>query len=255
MAGFAAARLVGKESKTRRIVLDALSMVALASLSALVLDGVALVVAWGLQAAALAEAAGRTKDRVATIGSLGFLSLALGHVLVLEAPPQALAYGAHHLSAAAIGLGVVAATAFQLLGAGAVSEERERATLAGLAAAALVYLCSVAIVTPFQAGPDAPATGLALGVHQQGQVLLSVFWAACGFAALWLGLRRDRRPLRLAGFALLALAVAKVFLFDLTALASIYRVLSLVALGLLLLTAGFVYQRLRAATRVSVPRS
>jgi uncharacterized membrane protein len=66
---------------------------------------------------------------------------------------------------------------------------------------------------------------------------------------LWLGLRRDQRALRLAGFGLLSLAVGKVFVYDLSRLASIYRVLSLVALGLLLLLAAFAYQRIRAAER------
>ncbi len=60
-----------------------------------------------------------------------------------------------------------------------------------------------------------------------------------------MGLRGRRRELLLAGFALLALGVAKVFAFDLTALGSIYRVLSCVALGLLLFVAAFAYQRMR----------
>ena len=76
-------------------------------------------------------------------------------------------------------------------------------------------------------------------------MLLSAFWSVCGLGSLWLGLRRNRRELRLAGFALLLLAVAKVFLFDLSALGSVYRVASFVALGVLLLTAAFAYQRMR----------
>jgi uncharacterized membrane protein len=41
------------------------------------------------------------------------------------------------------------------------------------------------------------------------------------------------------------LTVAKVFLYDLSALTSLYRVVSLIALGLLLLVGAFAYQRLR----------
>ncbi len=76
-------------------------------------------------------------------------------------------------------------------------------------------------------------------------MLLSAFWGLCGFAALSLGLRRGLAPLRLAGFALLSLAVGKVFLVDLATLHSLYRVASFVALGLLLLGAAFAYQRAR----------
>ena len=120
-----------------------------------------------------------------------------------------------------------------------------RTSLALVAGAAVVYLASVAIVSAFQPGSDAFESGLDLDVRQQGQVLLSAFWSLGGLAALWVGLRRNWRELRLAGFALLLLAVAKVFLFDLSALGSVYRVASFVALGLLLLTAAFAYQRMR----------
>jgi uncharacterized membrane protein len=246
VAAFAAARLTTKEAAARRMVLDALSMATLACLSALALDGVPLVLAWAFEAAALAEVAGRRRDRTAATGALGFFVLAALHVLALEAPPDALLFGVDSLVAAAIGLGALAATLLQFLRSGVLSEPGERRTLAALVPAALLYLCSVAIVTPFQPGPDALDTGLTLGIRQQGQLLLSVFWGACGFAALWAGLRRNTRPLRLAGFALLSLTVGKVFLYDLATLASIYRVASLVALGLLLLTAAFSYQRLRA---------
>ena len=64
--------------------------------------------------------------------------------------------------------------------------------------------------------------------------------------SLLFGLLRDDRRFRIAGLALLAAAIAKVFLFDLSTLESIYRVLSFIALGLLLLAAAFAYQRIRA---------
>jgi uncharacterized membrane protein len=84
----------------------------------------------------------------------------------------------------------------------------------------------------------------AIGPGQQAQVVLSGFWTLCGLAGVWLGLRRGDAALRVAGFGLLGLAVAKVFAYDLPALASGYRVLSFVALGVLLLAAAFAYQRL-----------
>ena len=53
------------------------------------------------------------------------------------------------------------------------------------------------------------------------------------------------RLLRLGGLALLLLAAAKVFAYDLSELESIYRALSFIALGLLLLGGAFAYQRIR----------
>ena len=76
-------------------------------------------------------------------------------------------------------------------------------------------------------------------------MLLSVFWAVLGLAALVTGLRRDLKPLRVAALALLAVTVTKVFLFDLATLTSMYRVVSFIVLGLLLLAGAFTWQRTR----------
>ena len=91
----------------------------------------------------------------------------------------------------------------------------------------------------------------AAGAHtgnttQNSQLALSAFWAALGFTSLVAGFARDKRPLRLAGLALLGLAVGKVFIVDLAALESIWRVASFLGLGLLLLAAAFGYQRARS---------
>ena len=76
-------------------------------------------------------------------------------------------------------------------------------------------------------------------------MLLSAFWSATGLAAVVYGLVRDDKRLRLGGLALLGLAAAKVIVYDLKELDEIYRVLSFVALGLLLLAGAFAYQRIR----------
>jgi len=76
-------------------------------------------------------------------------------------------------------------------------------------------------------------------------MVLSVFWALAGVGTMVLGLRRDLGIVRIAGLALLGLAVAKVFLFDLATLTSVYRVVSFIGLGLLLLGGALVWQRLR----------
>lgn len=210
----------------------------------LALDGPALVVGWSVEAAVLAWVASATRERRALIGTVAFLALAGGHILTIEAPPDSLYRGVDDLANAAVGLIVFAAAA--LVSARLVPDDVRgvvrpdvglRPILEAAAAVAVVYLGSVAIVDLTRAAGDDPG--------QTPQVLLSAYWAALGFAALLYGLLRDRRPLRLAGFALLALAIGKVFVVDLAALESIYRVLSFIALGLLLLAAAFAYQRIR----------
>jgi uncharacterized membrane protein len=113
-------------------------------------------------------------------------------------------------------------------------------------AATLLYLGSVAIITAFQPGSaNADDTLLDLSVRQQGQVLLSGCWGLIGVTALVIGLRRQSTHIRNAALAVLLLTAAKVFLYDLSTLTSIYRVMSFIAVGLLLLAGAFAYQRLR----------
>ena len=116
--------------------------------------------------------------------------------------------------------------------------------LATASGTALVYLASAGIVSAFQPGAVIASSGT-LTVREQGQAILSAAWSLLGLGLLWAGLRRELRPLRLAGFALLAVAVGKVFLYDMAALERGYRVLSFVVLGLFLLAGAYAYQRLR----------
>jgi uncharacterized membrane protein len=211
----------------------------------LALDGPALVVGWSVEAAVLAWVASVTGERRATIGVAAFLALAAVHILTIEAEPDSLYRGVEHLGEAAVALIVFAAAA--LVAARLVPESsrllteevRLKAIIETAGAAAIVYLGSVAIVDLTREAETAAEPG------QTPQVLLSAYWALLGFGSLLYGLLRNERRLRLAGFALLAVAIAKVFIFDLSTLESIYRVLSFIALGLLLLAAAFAYQRIR----------
>jgi uncharacterized membrane protein len=205
---------------------------------ALALSGPALVVGWAVHAVLLAWLAGRTQDERATVGAIGFLTLALGHVLVFEAPPDALANGLDDAAKGLIGVAVVAAAAglASRLVIGGLAPWRE--ILETVAGALLVYFVSVGIV-------DASGATAATGTTQSGQLLLSAFWSAAGVAAVVAGLLTERRRLRLGGLCLLAIAIVKVFLVDLATLDSIYRVGSFVGLGLLLIGCAFAYQRVR----------
>jgi uncharacterized membrane protein len=112
--------------------------------------------------------------------------------------------------------------------------------------ASLLYLASLAIITAFQPGStETVDIVLDLSVRQQGQVLLSALWSLVGLTGLIIGLRTRLPALRSAALALLLITVAKVFLYDLSTLTSIYRVISFIVLGLLLLAGAFAYQRLR----------
>ena len=241
LAALGCARLLGDAETTLARGLDSVAALSLAYLTAAGLDGAGLVTAWAIEGALCAVVARRTGNAVARVAGPGLLAVAALHALAVEAPADSLADGAPDLLAATVALLALAGCSAT---AALVVHGRERRVLESAAAVTLVYLGSVAIVSAFE--PGGPTLGLgALDGRQQGQVLLSGFWSLTGLAALTVGLLRDVPRLRFGGLALLVLALLKVFVYDLQSLDSIYRVLSFVAIGLLLLAGAFAYQRLR----------
>jgi hypothetical protein len=195
------------------------------------LEGPALTVAWAAEAAALAEIARRHRDALARAGSLAFLGCSAVHALAILAPASALVVGLEDPLAALALLGVAGAAL-----AAARMPGVDRLALQTIAAVTTLYLASVELVTVFQPDP---------AIRQLGQALLSGMWALVGVAALVDGLLSDRCELRIGALALLAVTLAKVGLYDLSSLDSMYRVASFVALGMLLLVGAFAWQRLR----------
>lgn len=218
-------------SRETAVVLAGEAAAQLAVAVALALGGPALVAAWAVEGVVLAWIGARGGDRRGRLAAFGLLALAAGHVVVFDVPPTALAYGLPSL-----GKGIVAAAIFAAALAALAWIDNELAEPLWWAAAGVgVYLCSGLVVTAGGAQPHA--------VTQTSQLALSGFWAALGLAALVAGLVVRRRALRLGGLGLLALAVGKVFIVDLSKLESMWRVGSFLALGLLLLAGAFAYQR------------
>ena len=211
------------------------------------LDGPVLVAAWAAAAAALAFLATRVDatpnpalsnaERLLLLSGV-FLGLAIVHTLVVEAPPTAIANGVADLgsSVVAIACCAAAALAFHQFGR---RVQPLAATVAGfVGAAALVYLGSITIIDAIGANDEGEA-------REIGQAWLSAFWTVTGLAAVVWGLVRKSANARLAGLALLLVAIAKVWTYDLAELDELPRALSFVALGLLLLLGSFAYQRIK----------
>lgn len=71
------------------------------------------------------------------------------------------------------------------------------------------------------------------------QAALSLFWTLLALAAMVLATRRAWRPLWLAGAALMAVVVAKLFLVDLANVGTIARIVSFLGVGVLMLVIGY----------------
>jgi uncharacterized membrane protein len=79
----------------------------------------------------------------------------------------------------------------------------------------------------------------------RGELLTSVAWGLYATALIVIGLSRRYAPIRYFGIALFGITILKVFFGDLAQLQQIYRVLSFIGLGLLLLLTSYLYQRMR----------
>ncbi|NTY38140.1 DUF2339 domain-containing protein [Burkholderia diffusa] len=71
------------------------------------------------------------------------------------------------------------------------------------------------------------------------QASVSVYWTVCALATTIWATRRGLRPLWFVGAALLALTVVKLFLFDLSHVTGIERIVSFIGIGVLLLLIGY----------------
>ncbi|WP_269502940.1 DUF2339 domain-containing protein [Burkholderia sp. IMCC1007] len=71
------------------------------------------------------------------------------------------------------------------------------------------------------------------------QASVSVYWTVCALATMIWATRRGLRALWFVGAALLALTVIKLFLFDLSHVAGIERIVSFIGIGVLLLLIGY----------------
>jgi uncharacterized membrane protein len=209
--------------------------------------GPALVIAWAVAAATLAALGSRldatpspslsSAERM-LIAAVGFLILAVGHTVLFEAQPKAIFEGVPDLAEAVIAIAACAAGALAVAGFArrASTEAAELAAFAG--ATLLVYLGSIVIVDTV--GVDAGGA-----TRQAGQTWLSAFWTATGLGAVIVGLVRRRADVRLFGLGLLAVAIGKVWIYDLAELEALARVLSFLGLGALLLVGSFAYARIK----------
>jgi uncharacterized membrane protein len=89
--------------------------------------------------------------------------------------------------------------------------------------------------------------------YRAGQMSVTVIWGVYAAGLLAIGFWRRVRALRLAGLGLFALAAGKLVLVDMTGVQDIYRIVSFVALGLLMVAASYLYHRLERRLLALVP--
>jgi uncharacterized membrane protein len=235
-------------------MLAALAHFGLALATSTALSNGGLAVAWALEGFTLVGLAARLRRRRYQAAALAYFVASGVHVFAFETPLSHLfgeeAHPAQQLVALLLLTAGLAATAAVLRRRELLVEHLDVGTAAVSALLAL-YAASLGVMELAQriGGGDLHAK------FQRGETIVSAMWAVVALALLTVGLLRDVKELRLAALALLGLALAKLFLFDLAQLSSLARAGSFLAVGLALLAGGFLVQRVAQSTGAGPTRA
>ena len=85
------------------------------------------------------------------------------------------------------------------------------------------------------------------------QYTYSIAWLALGVALLGIGIVFNSQRARLASAVVIALTILKAFLIDMSTLSGVYRALSFMCLGLVLVAIGWLYQRILFRRQAAAP--
>ena len=105
-------------------------------------------------------------------------------------------------------------------------------------ALALLYLTLQ--VSRFYQGPVIRS----FDISDAEQYTWSAVWLIFGVALLLIGFFLRSQPVRYCSAAVVVFTIGKVFLFDMAGLTGVFRALSFIGLGLVLVGIGLLYQRL-----------
>jgi uncharacterized membrane protein len=145
-----------------------------------------------------------------------------------------------------------ALTAVLMLLLSHVAARRRTASYANsIAAGALVFALTYVTleIRRLYHGPDL-MTGETGGAEQYSY---SIAWLAFGVALLGVGIAFNSQRARLASAVVIGLTIVKAFLIDMSTLAGVYRALSFICLGLVLVAIGWLYQRILFRRRMPPP--
>jgi len=205
----------------------------------------AITLAFAVEGAALVWNGFRTLG--ALLRPVGYLLLGITAFRLLDQPPPAHAFlfnerfGSYLLLVVCLGFSLWSARD------SSAPEKSSRQAESAFLAIATNFFALIALSLEFwdYFGRVSSTLDHALAQH----LALSILWTCYAGLLLLLGIQRHSPLLRWQALVLLSIVVAKVFLFDLSFLARVYRILSFFILGSVLLAVSFFYQRKLARNR------
>ncbi len=76
-------------------------------------------------------------------------------------------------------------------------------------------------------------------------ILLPIIWAVLGFGMIYFGLKNQLKSFPIVGIILFGLIILKLYLVDVWEMSNVFRIVSFIVLGILILLTSFMYQKLR----------
>ena len=215
------------------------------------LESHAITIGWLVESAALLWVASRLKSDLLNAFALAALALGLARLLFIDNfEPMTLLFNSR-MAVYAIAIAVLGYAAYQ--NAGHENETRKTAAAVALIVLNVVALRGLSLeVTDYYARQMPVTFGnywSPAALLQRRSVLIardftySALWMAYGALLMIIGFWRASAFVRWQALVLIALTTVKVFIYDTSELDRIYRILSFVVLGILLLAISFAYQR------------
>jgi uncharacterized membrane protein len=216
-----------------------------------------ITIAWGMEAVVLLWASLEAASPPLRVLSAAVFSLALFRFLFHDTPwesrpPFTLVLNRYFLATVALAscFGAAAYLLRRRMGAADGSGVRLRLAI-GLLSVGVLWLGSSveaysyfdAQATALEAGRSGDPFGAAKQLRWAGQLSLSVLWSVFAGLMTAAGFRLCQRDWRVAGLVLFGMTLVKVVFFDISELEQFYRIVALLALGMVLLGVAWAYQR------------
>jgi uncharacterized membrane protein len=238
---------VQSQPQTTRMLYAGLALVFATLAIPIRLDGYWITLAWAAEALVLVWCGLRVAMRALRVpGLLLFLivGVRLTFLPIHAGVPPAFLLNARFLVMAFCAAAGVLAFYFARHSAVAIKAPESHSYFALAIAANLCFLVAVSWEV-WDFCPRTPSFGFDRRLAQE--LGLSMLWVAYALAQIVPGFGWKSAALRWQGLILMGVAIAKVFLFDLSFLSSFYRIVSFFALGLVLLGVSFFYQKMARA--------
>ena len=222
-----------------------------------------ITIGWFVESAVLLWLASRIKSDLLNVFALTALVLGIGRLLFFDNFLSTTLVFNMRMAVYGVAVAVLAFVAYQA----SKREEENARTIGAIAIVAMNALALVALtrevtdyyshqmaaVPPLRGAWDTKYWPQVRAIEIARGFTYSALWMAYGAMLMIVGFWRNSAFVRWQALVLIAATIVKVFVYDTSQLDHVYRILSFVALGVLLLAISFAYQRdwLKLSTKKS----